>query len=88
MEKIDAEKTSTVSVEVAQHVLWHFGDRQLGQEPGSFTIRLLRAIAAADQGNKARLRQGFPELVEAFTAVQQESWGMDWLRSIVKKAWL
>jgi hypothetical protein len=80
------KKTPAVSVEVAQHVLWHFGDRELGQEPGSFTTRLLRTIAVADTGNRERLRLAFPEQVEAFVAVQLQSWGLEWLRGLVKKA--
>lgn len=47
--------------EVARHVLWHNGDPR-GQEPGSFTTKLLEAWARADQVNGWRLAQAFPLL--------------------------
>jgi hypothetical protein len=50
--------------EVARHVLWHNGDRR-GQEPGSFTAKLLEAWARADGTNDMRLRSAFPLLGEA-----------------------
>ncbi len=74
----------TISLEVAQHVLWHFGDTNLGIEPGSFRARLMVAASAADLENFARLQIGFPELMAAFDAVKREPWGLDWLRGIVK----
>lgn len=50
--------------EVARHVLWHNGDRR-GQEPGSFTTKLLEAWARADMENAHRLAVAFPLLGEA-----------------------
>lgn len=50
--------------EVARHVLWHNGDPR-GQEPGSFTTKLLEAWARADQENGWRLERAFPLLGEA-----------------------
>lgn len=47
--------------EVARHVLWHNGDNR-GQQPGSFTEKLLDAWVRADQQNAWRLRQAFPTL--------------------------
>lgn len=72
-----------VSLETAQHVLWHFGDTNLGVQPGTFTERLLVTISAADAENRAKLREVFPELVHAFECVQREHWGLEWLRSKV-----
>lgn len=46
-----------------KHVLWHFGWRQAGQEPGHFEAALLSAIARADAVNRIKLAQGFPEYV-------------------------
>lgn len=50
--------------EVARHVLWHNGDPR-GQEPGSFTSKLLEAWVRADQENFWRLHRAFPLLGEA-----------------------
>lgn len=50
--------------ENARHVLWHNGDRR-GQEPGSFTAKLLEAWARADMENAHRLAVAFPLLGEA-----------------------
>lgn len=75
-----------VPLEVAQHVLDFFGDTNLGVQPGSFTTRLLQTISAADPANRERLALAFPEYVFAFNAVMQEPWGLEWLRSRVKRA--
>ena len=50
--------------EVARHVLWHNGDSR-GQQPGSFTEKLLDAWVRADGMNDMRLRAAFPLLGEA-----------------------
>lgn len=50
--------------QVARHVLWHSGDAR-GQEPGSFTSKLLDAWVRADGANDLRLRGAFPLLGEA-----------------------
>jgi|GEM_PF-2238533 len=73
-----------VALDVARHVLWHFGDTNLGQEPGGFMSALLVAISRADALNGARLAAGFPAHVAAVTAVKNEPWGLEWLRGIVK----
>lgn len=73
-----------ISLEVAQHVLWHFGDTNLGVEPGGFWAAQFVAMTRADLSNLARLRVAFPEHVAAVTAVKNEPWGLDWLRNIVK----
>lgn len=78
--------TPVVPLEVAQHVLWHFGDRNLGVQPGTFTERLMLTISVADTGNRERLRAAFPEYVHAFVAVSRETWGLEWLRSRVMRA--
>jgi len=73
-----------VTVEIAQHVLWHFGDVNLGQQPGKFTERLLRTMAVADSQNMAKLGSVFPGYANAFIAVGREQWGLEWLRRMVK----
>lgn len=73
-----------VSLEVARAVLYHYGDMNLGVEPGSFFRALLVAISRADLSNRELLSAGFPEYVAAVAAVKDEPWGLDWLRGIVK----
>ena len=82
---MDEVNRPTVSLQVAQHVLWHFGDSNLGVEPGSFTVRLMEAASAADTSNLAKLETAFPELVYAWRCVAREPWGLEWLRSKVKR---
>lgn len=60
----DAAKKLAERQEVARHVLWHNGDPR-GQEPGSFTSKLLEAWVRADSENSYRLRRAFPLLGEA-----------------------
>ncbi|WP_427870579.1 hypothetical protein [Leucobacter luti] len=57
---------SRIQPEEARHVLWSIGDPR-GYRPGSFTETLLSAIAKADVGNRQRLFQAFPGLVQAAT---------------------
>lgn len=83
---MDQQDAPVVPLDVAQHVLWHFGDTGLGLQPGSFVTHLLRTIEVADRSNRARLRDGFENYVFAFEMVQQKVWGLDWLRSRVKRA--
>lgn len=47
--------------QVARHVLWHNGDPR-GQEPGSFTAKLLDAWVRADEENSFKLQWAFPLL--------------------------
>lgn len=76
----------TVTVEVAQAVLWHFGDQRDGVQSGSFVTRLLQACGAADAGNRAKLAAGFPEYVAAFDLVVHHSWGLEYLQGIARRA--
>lgn len=86
------EKTTTADglqalrVRDARHVLWFFGDVVLGEEPGSFTTALLTAISRADVGNRARLAEAFPRLVEMFSKAQHTDGGFEELRDLVKAA--
>lgn len=74
-----------VSHRVACHVIWHFGDTNLGIQPGKFVERLLLLLSAADTANRELLKSIYPEYVIAFTAVAQEPWGLDWLRKIARE---
>lgn len=60
-------------------VLWFFGDRINGWEPGSFIASLLVAISRADEDNRARLAGAYPELVEFVGIAQNVVGGMDQL---------
>lgn len=70
LEEIEAREKLETRREVARHVLWHNGDRR-GQEPGSFTAKLLEAWARADMSNAARLTLAFPELGTAVAISQR-----------------
>lgn len=73
-----------VPLEVARAVLWHYGDTNLGIEPGGFFSALILAISRADPENRDRLRASFPQHVIAVEAVKTQPWGLDWLRGLVK----
>ena len=62
------ERPGPIRPEVAQHVLWHFGEG--GLRPGSFLEKLLVAIAGSDQENQLRLALGFPDYVTAVQLAQ------------------
>ena len=84
---IDVERvkpTSNMPLVVAQHVLWHFGDTNLGLQPGMFIQRLLLTITAADTTNKDLLAQVYPDYVLAFRAVGNTHWGLEWLQKIAR----
>ena len=74
-----------ISQRVACHVVWHFGDQNLGLEPGKFVERLMLLIVASDERNRELLSGVYPEYVRAVNAVQREPWGFDWLRAIARE---
>lgn len=76
----------TLSDEVVAHVLWHFGERWYGREPGSFTKHLLRAFGASDRENRAKLTEAFPEYGTAFELAALQTWGMGYLLCLAKGA--
>ena len=80
------EQSEAERLEVARKVLWHFGDYNLGWQAGSFETHLLRAIAVADQANLAKLTVAYPTHVEMVKSVQNQVWGLDWLRDMVMKS--
>lgn len=75
-----------VSLKTARAVLWHFGDENLGIDPGSFWNAQILAIARADDENRGLLATLFLEHVIAVVAVRDQPWGLDWLRGLVKDA--
>lgn len=84
MSAVETPARPVITLDVARHVLWHFGDTNLGQEPGHFVQRLLVLASAADEANLEKLRTGWPELIYAWESVARKPWGLDWLRGIVK----
>lgn len=81
-----SDSKPTVSVHTAQSVLWHFGDENLGLQPGGFWTTMFKAWEHADAQNRERALVGWPEEATAFFAVKSELWGLDWLRKKVKDA--
>lgn len=73
--------TSTIPPETARHVLWHFG-ADSGWRPGSFTQRLMDALAAADMTHTARLANVYPDYAAAFLAAQYDPDGIELLTDI------
>lgn len=51
---------------MSEHDRKHIGDIINGKHGDWFTAELLRLIAKADFSNRARLRLGFPDEVQAF----------------------
>lgn len=84
MSAVETPPRPVITLDVARHVLWHFGDTNLGQEPGHFVQRLLVLASAADEDNLERVRAGWPELIHAWESVARKPWGLDWLRGIAK----
>lgn len=76
--------TSSITDEVAAHVLAHFG--RGGYHAGSFTTHLMSALAAADEENFARLATGFPGYAAAVWIAQNDFNGIATLRSIAAGA--
>ena len=73
---------TTISPEVAAHVLFHF--RGEGFPPGSFTEALLLAFARADSRNFMKLDMAFPDYGGAMRLAKEELDGIDKLRAIFK----
>lgn len=69
--------------QVVRHVLWHYGDYELGVQPGSFTGHLMRAIGAADAVNRGLLQAGFPNYVEGLRLANVAG-GYEHLRALAK----
>jgi hypothetical protein len=74
------------SLPAARALLLHFGDTRLGVSGGHFTDRLLVLLSAADDENKLKLAEHWPELVYGYEVIGQTTWGLDWMRDVVKKA--
>jgi hypothetical protein len=70
---------------VARHVLWFFGDRGEGQEPGGFVAGLLELFARADPENFAKLMGAFPLYGDVFNSAKNVAGGVDELRLIVQE---
>lgn len=72
----------SITPEVANHVLFHFG--QGGYQAGSFTTHLLCAFATADEQHFFRLSDAFPEYGAAVAAIQYDPKGVTNLTAIAQ----
>lgn len=79
----DAIRQSPEAVDVYRNVLWQFGDREHGYQPGSFRESLLSAFAKADPHNFHRLEAAFPLIGSAVYLAQSVEGGMDIMREAV-----
>ncbi len=74
------ELMGTITATEAAHVLHYFASG--GMAPGSFTARLIDAIAHADPGNQRKLGIAFPGYVHAVYIAQNREGGIADLRAI------
>ncbi|MGW4050852.1 hypothetical protein ACWENA_08460 [Streptomyces sp. NPDC004779] len=70
----------TITPEVANHVLAHYG--RGGYQAGSFTEQIIKAIDMADVDNRDKLAHGFPDYVAAVVAIQYDPNGVAQLQAI------
>lgn len=82
--EMTAQAVTDWPLDVVRAVLWFFGDRVNGVQPGDFRQRLMLAVSGADSENRARLRLAFPELVGAMDEVQYEVGGLERLIAVSK----
>lgn len=75
--------TSTISREVAAHVLSHFG-RPGGYPAGDWTESLISLIDRADMTNRAKLLGAFPEYGAAITLAKYDENGINILQAIAR----
>jgi hypothetical protein len=59
-----AAQVEAMPIEVVRHVLWHFGDVVLGEEPGGFVSALLTTMGRADKANFQEAGRGVRALRE------------------------
>jgi hypothetical protein len=81
-----AVQVEAMPIEVVRHVLWHFGDVVLGEEPGGFVSALLTTMGRADKANFQKLAVVFEHYANGHAAVARTSGGLDLLRSRAKAA--
>lgn len=62
-------KLSPNQLEAARNLLFHYGHPD-GWEPGSFTTALIQAMEAADEWNRSKLLNAFPDFFPAVTILQ------------------
>lgn len=62
---------NATEIEAIRHAFYYYG-YEGGYEPGSFTTKLMDAIAHADLSNRAKLWAAFPELVSAMAKIMDQ----------------
>jgi len=75
-----------ITRQAAHEVLWEFGraTEGAGHPPGGFHCRLIAAIVAADDINRARLNVAFPEYVNAVELIRNRKDGYERLIEIAR----
>lgn len=71
-------------VTAAQYVLYVADGGRSVPQPGGFAEALVNTILRADMMNRARLRLGFPALVDAVNLYQNTEHGHEELRKIAR----
>lgn len=84
MDHTTTHPTGGIPLVVVQHTLWHFGDRGLGVQPGTFSERLLLLISAADAENRRKLWASFPDYSLAFDLATSSTATFELLRNRAK----
>lgn len=59
------------AIEAIRHAFHYYG-YEGGYEPGSFTTKLMSAIAHADTPNRAKLWRAFPDLVGVMVMIMEQ----------------
>lgn len=78
------ESQPTITLDIARHTLFWFGDTNLGIDGGHRINRFFDLLSASDQENIDKAATQWPIETAAWLAVARKPWGLDWLRGIVK----
>jgi hypothetical protein len=82
VEHAERKMLQEAPVQYCRWVLWFFGDREYGQEPGDFCQKLFEAAAAADPYNGMALAKAFP-IVTLWKYAQSAPEGLNRVRDKV-----
>lgn len=76
-----ANAEPVITKQIANHILWFFSHDE-GYQPGGFFEAFYELASRADKENLAKLGEGFPAQIEAFTLGRNEVGGLEMLRTI------
>lgn len=74
----------TIPISTIRHLLWLEGDHNLGVDGGHFIAGLVYTIRHADNENRLKLRNEYPDLVDGVLVLMRERWAFGWFRALVK----